>query len=328
MTATRGLRRKRLPLAVALLLLVAGCGGDDDDDDATPTTPTSPSTSVDDRVRRSRELFAGLGDDDPHGCTAAVSRDGEVVWAEAFGGDLTVDTPVDIASTSKQFTATAVLLLELDLESALSEYVDGLPEWADHVTLRSVMHMQSGIPDYLGILDDDETTTNEDAVAALADVELEEPDYSNSNYVLLAEVVEAVTGEPFPTWVAANVFEPAGFDAVVEPVGPYQQYGDGSVRTTPSELVEWASQYWSPTVGPPDINDRRLENAEAYGAGIILEPDDPLGPLLWHDGAWDAITTFDLLPESRLAAAATCTDEDMPEAEEDNAYRLLEIWSA
>lgn len=255
-----------------------------------------------------------------------MSRDGEVIWADAFGGDLTVDTPVDIASVSKQFTATAVLLLDIDLDDTVADHLDGLPDWADEVTVGDLLHMQSGIPDYVALLPDDVETDNEDVLAALAEVDLEEPDYSNSNYVLLAEIVEAVDGRPLPRFLADEVFGPLDLDAEVDPRGTYLQYGDGAIRTTPTELVRWATQYWEPTIGGDDVTDRRLDGAEQYGAGIISIPDDDLGPLLYHDGLWDHVTTFDVLPDDHLAAAVTCTDPEMPEADEDNAYRLLEIW--
>jgi CubicO group peptidase (beta-lactamase class C family) len=249
-----------------------------------------------------------------------------VVWAEAFGGDLTVDTPVDIASVSKQFTANAVLLLDIDLDSTVDDHLDGLPAWAGEVTVRQLVQMESGIPDYTELLPDELVTDNDDVYDLLAVTELGEPEYSNSNYVLLAEIVEAVTGDDFADVLAAELFEPLDLDAAVDPRGTARQVGDGAIRTTPTELVTWAAQYWAPTIGGDDINRRRLENAESYGAGIISVPDDDLGPLLYHDGLWDHVTTFDLLPESRLAAAVTCTDPEMPEAEDDLAYELLQIW--
>lgn len=77
-------------------------------------------------------MFAGIGTDQP-GRTIAVGRDGRVVYAEGFGAarleprrPMTTDTVVDIGSTSKQFTATAVLLLadrgKIDLDARLSRY--------------------------------------------------------------------------------------------------------------------------------------------------------------------------------------------------------------
>ena len=131
------------------------------------STAASPITSGDDdgdaaAAEFTRSLFADVRSDDP-GCTVAVGRDGAVVFAEAYGAarldplePMTVDTVVDIASISKQFTATAILLLAergmVDLDAPLSTYLPDLPAWASLPTLAQLMHHQSGIPDYIGLL--------------------------------------------------------------------------------------------------------------------------------------------------------------------------------
>ncbi|HEX3088117.1 MAG TPA: serine hydrolase domain-containing protein, partial [Ilumatobacteraceae bacterium] len=163
-----------------------------------------------------RSLFKKLSAGEP-GCTVAVGRDGTVVFAEAYGAarldplePMTVDTVVDIGSVSKQFTATAVLLLaergKIDLDAPLSTYLPDLPAWASRPTIAQMIHHQSGIPDYIDLLLDRGFTetgsspTIADALAALGDVaDLHfEPgtswEYSNSNYFLLGQVVQAVTG--------------------------------------------------------------------------------------------------------------------------------------
>ena len=94
-----------------------------------------------------RSLFTRLHGDDP-GCTVAVGRGGAVVFAEAYGAarldpfePMTVDTVVDIGSVSKQFTATAILLLaergKVDLDAPLSTYLPDLPAWASRPTSHS-----------------------------------------------------------------------------------------------------------------------------------------------------------------------------------------------
>ena len=88
---------------------------------------------------------------------------GKVVWSGArgvadldSGTEITTDTAFDIASVSKQFTATAALLLagagKLSLDASLAEYVPGLPGWSRTVTITELIHQTSGIPDYVGLL--------------------------------------------------------------------------------------------------------------------------------------------------------------------------------
>ena len=74
------------------------------------------------------------------------------------GIPVTTDTRFDIASVSKQFTATAILMLQregkLSLADPIANYVDGLPDWGASVTLDQLMHQTSRIPDYWVELDD------------------------------------------------------------------------------------------------------------------------------------------------------------------------------
>jgi CubicO group peptidase (beta-lactamase class C family) len=78
---------------------------------------------------------------------------------------------------ANQLTATAVLLLseegELRLDDPVSAYLDGLPDWADEVTVSNLVHHTSGLPDYVELLMDQgferhDATTQEQAVRALS----------------------------------------------------------------------------------------------------------------------------------------------------------------
>ncbi|CAB4559018.1 MAG: serine hydrolase [Actinobacteria bacterium] len=291
--------------------------------DATDGIAVTPSTALDDTddtdgtddaaaIEATRAIFAAVGADDP-GCTVAVGRDGEVVYAEAFGAahldptePMTTETIVDIGSTSKQFTATAILLLAedglVDLDDPLSTYLPDLPEWADRTTLGQLVHHTTGIPDYIGLLVDrgfelTGSSTDADALDALAEVtELDfEPgtawSYSNSNYFLMGQVVLAVTGSTLAEFLADEVFEPLDLAMVMDPVAAlpgkatsyegtgddrtvadsrWEQLGDGGIQTTPTELVRWASEYWRPTIGGDRMLAARLDGAEALG-----DPSDP-----------------------------------------------------
>ena len=88
-----------------------------------------------------------------------------MVFAEAYGAarldpfePMTVDTVVDIGSVSKQFTATAILMLaergKVDFDAPLSTYLPDLPAWASRPTIAQLIHHQSGIPDYIDLLVD------------------------------------------------------------------------------------------------------------------------------------------------------------------------------
>jgi CubicO group peptidase (beta-lactamase class C family) len=331
-------------------------------------------------VEATRAMFAPITADMP-GCTVAASRGGEVVFAEAVGAarldpavPMTVETVVDIGSTSKQFTATAVLLLaergDLDLDAPLSSVLGDLPAWADEPSIRQLMHHESGIPDYIGLLADQgfsfgDVTTDDDALDALADVtELDfEPGtswaYSNSNYFLMGQVVLAVTGDDLGIFLADEVFGPLDLDMVMDPTAAiaekatsyegsgdgrfvadslWQQLGDGAIQTTPSQLVRWASEYWSPEL-ELTIDDRLdqapvpagLPGDGVYGAGIFALADDELGQVLRHSGGWGGfVTVFAVAPELEVAIAATCTSPESGAAlaSDDPELELLRIWAS
>ena len=321
-----------------------------------PTTPVAAGATV--SVERSDDLMARVLPADEPGCSAAVGIDGEVVWAGARGvADLATGRPIDtattfaIASVTKQFTATAVLLLvhdgDLSLDDPLSAWVPGLPAWSGSITVEQAMHHTSGIPDYVelrlgaGIAETEPRTVRDTMTEIAAMQDLDFPPgtrsrYSSSNYVLLGEVVQSVTGRPLADVVEERVFEPLGlameFDqsgwhpdttdpssargyvrnpstGEWEPGGVrWEVSGDAGIQTTPSELVRWADNYRTGRVG----GDRLLADAvpddpgEGYGAGIDQGPDGSLG----HDGAAPGhLTTFRVTPDRRTAIAVTCTGD-------------------
>ena len=103
----------------------------------------------------------------------------------------------------------------------MSQYVPGLPAWADQVTLDQLIHHTSGIPDYdqqftTSGISYQTPTTQQDAIRAIAGMtELNAPpgatfEYSNSNYVLLAEVAAAASGTSLPDLLRRRVFDPLG----------------------------------------------------------------------------------------------------------------------
>lgn len=125
-------------MTASLVPATAGCGS---------LLESTPSESPDSRVVRSQaavDQFVGRAD--APGCSAAVAERGVVVWQGSRGlADLDSHAPItsatsfSIGSVSKQFIAIGVLLLEqagqLSTSDRLSEYVPGMPAWADRVTL-------------------------------------------------------------------------------------------------------------------------------------------------------------------------------------------------
>lgn len=365
-----------LPLA-ALTMLAPGCA--DHVQPASPsnagpdTTSAAPTSGNADRIARSDSLLAKLLKSDQPGCTAAVGRNGTVVWAGArgvanlqTGAPITPDTVMDIASTSKQFTATAILLLadqhKLRLSDPVSRYVPGLPAWADSVTISQLIHHQSGISDYTDLLTADGVkmsahVTQEQAVRRLDKVPAltftpgSKYEYSNSNYLLLAEIVNKVSGTPLPQFLDEQVFQPLGLAMVMDPVakipakaisyeaGPsgftiadslWEPVGDGAIQTTPSQLVRWADNYRTGRVGGQELLTAQLadpvvdpeEPGAAYAAGIEVLNDGSLE----HTGGWAGFNTdFRVSKDRQTSVAMICNSDNAAFGEV--MQQLWQIWN-
>ncbi|GAT12072.1 beta-lactamase family protein [Mycolicibacterium novocastrense] len=350
--------------ALAAALLISACAAE------APAPPVETAVESDDRPVRSQNLLVDVVASGSPGCSAAVGVDGAVVWVGArgladvaTGAQISTDTAFDIASVSKQFTATAILLLagrqQLALDDTLAMHVAGLPPWAGTVTIGQLMHQTSGIPDYIGLLEDagfalTDRTTNADALRVLGSVtELDfEPgtafEYSNSNYVLLAEIVERAARQPLSAFLSERIFWPLELAMVLDPAGPvpgaavpyteadgeytpartaWQQVGDGSIQTAPSQLVRWADNYRTGEVGGRELLDAQLAGAvetgegDRYGAGIYEYADGALG----HDGSWGGfLTDFRIDRDRHTSVAVSCNaDTQDPSALAD---ALARIW--
>jgi CubicO group peptidase (beta-lactamase class C family) len=367
------------PLVLAALVsagTLLGCTASSDP--ASSSSTRSPDGTAVDRAARSEDvLHQQLSTEEP-GCSAAVGVEGEVVWAGARGlADVSTGRPIDattsfhVASVGKQFTATAVLLLaqegRLGLDDPVSRWVPDLPVWSDAVTLADLIHHTSGIPDFVdplivaGFAYEDRATSR-DALAVIAGSTPSAPpgtrlEYSNSNYVLLAEVVRAAAGRPLEEFAREEIFEPLALDMAFdpgatspdetdpttargherdasgrdwEPAGArWEIVGPGYVQTTPSELVRWADNYRTGQVGGQALLVAQLAGAvpagtREYGAGIVVTPDGGL----WHNGDFRGqVADFSVSPDRRVAVAVACNSYagSMTDVEQ-IAANLRSIW--
>lgn len=330
-----------LAAATASIALMAGCAV------AQPTlsSPTRQYShvEVDKRTFRSDDALVYSVDPNAPGCSGAVGVRGEVVWAGALGlanlatGEpVTTETRFDMASVAKQFTATAILMLQregkLSLSDPVGAYVDRLPAWGKTVTLDQLMHHTSGIRDYWIRLDADglgfsDYVSHEytvDAIRRLPQLTGRIGyEYSNSNYVLLAEVIQRVSGQSYPDFLEERIFAPLGLDMDVIPnlTGPdvalsydddlshqplgWAAYGAIGIYTTPSELVKWGDQYREGDIIQDDfaIGASDQGTGEFYAAGMDIEVDGDLN----HNGRFGGfITTFTISADRQTTIAVMC----------------------
>jgi CubicO group peptidase (beta-lactamase class C family) len=149
-----------------------------------------------------------------------VMRGEDVVFRKSYGAGATPESNYRLASMSKQFTAMAVLTLahehKLSLDDRITRFFPEFPELG--ITVRQMLTHTSGLVDY------------EDVIPAGTTIPLKDFDvlwllqqqnrtlfppgskwqYSNSGYALLALIVEKVSGQTYPHFLHATLFEPAG----------------------------------------------------------------------------------------------------------------------
>jgi CubicO group peptidase (beta-lactamase class C family) len=168
------------------------------------------------------------------GLALAVVRDGKLVHAKGYGLanlewnlPVTTETVFGLGSTTKPFTATAILLLEaggtLRLDEPITRHVPDLPASYEPITIAHLLTHTSGIPNYVtrpGFWEREATIdrTSEELVALFKGLPLDftpgtDYSYSNSAYSLLGHLIERLTGLPYDEFVQQRIFAPLGMHA-------------------------------------------------------------------------------------------------------------------
>ncbi|WP_375458236.1 serine hydrolase domain-containing protein [uncultured Enterovirga sp.] len=168
------------------------------------------------------------------GVAVAVAHEGEIVFERAFGcADLATGEPLTprhrmrVASQSKSFTAAGILCLldegKLRLDDRCGTHVSGLHPSVAVATIGQLLSHSGGIvrdgPDSSQFVDRIPYRGRAELLADLAEPSPVETGlrlkYSNHGYGLLGLVIEAVTGQPYPDWIAERVIRPAGLTETV-----------------------------------------------------------------------------------------------------------------
>ena len=160
-----------------------------------------------------------------------IAEKGEVVFQKGYGysnettkSSNNTRTAFELASCSKQFTAAAIVLLKrqgkLSYTDRLSLHIPELASW-ELVTINDLLRHTSGVPEFL--MDMPQTwdklriATNDDLISFYASrgdtlqfVPGSRHEYTNTNYALLASIIERVSGESYAEFLAKNIFKPLG----------------------------------------------------------------------------------------------------------------------
>jgi CubicO group peptidase (beta-lactamase class C family) len=176
------------------------------------------------------EVFSDLTKLGSPGCALGVYRDGKFVYSKGYGlanleenVAITPQTVFDIGSTSKQFTAASILLLEkqgkLSISDDIRKYLPELPDYGQKITILQLLNHTSGLRDYLTLMElaginIDGVTTDEDALQmivrqkALNFAPGSDWLYSNTGFFLLSIIVKRVSGKTLREFAGENIFTP------------------------------------------------------------------------------------------------------------------------
>jgi CubicO group peptidase (beta-lactamase class C family) len=297
------------------------------------------------------------------GCALSVVHRGATVAERVYGmADLDLSVPArtdsvyEAGSTSKQFTAAAIILLardgKLGLDDDIRKYLPEMPNYGTRITIRHMIHHVSGLRDWGGVTAvegwprDSRTVTNADVLQIMARqkglnfVPGSHYLYSNTNYNLLAIIVQRVSGQTLAAFTKARIFTPLGMtetrwrddhNAVVprraqayvrEGAGyvlsqPIEDaYGNGGLLTTIRDLQLWNAAIESDKFGPgfgaameEQINFTGGGKL-AYAAGLFKLSYNGT-PEIAHPGATGGYRAWlGRYPAHRLSIALLCNAGD------------------
>ncbi len=167
------------------------------------------------------------------GVSVAVIKDGKPMLLKGYGQanvelgvSASENTVYQLASVTKQFTATAIMMLaedgKLTLDDKLPKFFDKLPAAWSNVTVRQLLNHTSGIKSYTNLPEFEKTMRQDfskDAIIKMsADVPVEfapgeKYNYNNTGYFLLGMIIEKASGKDYGAFLTERIFQPLGMTA-------------------------------------------------------------------------------------------------------------------
>lgn len=272
-----------------------------------------------------------------------VAKNGQIIYEkyEGFANFrdktyITSTTPIHIASVSKVITATAILKLvnakRIDLDDKVTVYLKEFPY--PKVTVRMLLNHRSGMRSYAYFTDRDKsvwdrhnTLTNQDILTIMAtkNIGLEQKTgtrfaYCNTNYAMLALIIEKVTKLSFRKAMDKMIFKPLGmtntfvldFDNDKKKVAPSYKgnrveigidyldkvYGDKNIYSTPRDLLKFDRARYSPSFLEPKLlkqvyvgYSNEHPGRKNYGLGIRMLNWESGKNFYFHNGWWHGFTS-------------------------------------
>jgi CubicO group peptidase (beta-lactamase class C family) len=270
-----------------------------------------------------------------------VAQNGQIIYENYMGfanknrgENISKETPLHIASVSKVLTATAILMLvdadKIKLEQKVTDFIPDFPY--PEITVQTLLNHRSGMKNYAyftyktGVWDNKKELTNQDIVMIMKNfkVPLESKTntrfaYCNTNYAMLALIIEKVTGLKYPDAMQEMIFKPLGMthtfvyetskhlgkvslsykgnmDLAIEYLDGI--YGDKNIYSTPRDLLKFDIARYSSSY----LNTKLLKKVyqgysheckgeRNYGLGIRMLEFNKCEPFYYHNGWWHGNTS-------------------------------------
>jgi CubicO group peptidase (beta-lactamase class C family) len=304
--------------------------------------PTLTSNFINDKKYGVSRYFEKEWSEKNDNVAFLVAKNGQIIYENYMGyankstsEQITKDTPLHIASVSKVLTSTAILMLidtkRISLNQKVNTIITNFP-YPD-VTIQTLLNHRSGMKNYAyftyenGNWDKKQTLTNEDIVKVMVDkkIPLETKtdthfSYCNTNYAMLALIIEKITGLKYPEAMKEMIFEPLGmnktfvFDISKDRgnVAPSYKgnnveigvdyldgiYGDKNIYSTPRDLLKFDKARYAPFFLNPNLIKKiytgysnECKGIRNYGLGVRMTLFEKGEPFYYHNGWWHGNTS-------------------------------------
>ncbi len=317
-----------------------------------------------DTVKQLDALFSRWNNATP-GAAIAIQRGEKLFYNKAFGlSDLehnvpnTPETVFESGSVAKQFTATSILMLaangQLSLQDDVRKYVPELPIYEAPITVQHLLNHTSGLKDWgsVGALTGWPRTTRIYTQALALDIMSKQKSlnfkpgakysYSNSNYSLLATIVERVSNKSLARFTDSVFFKPLGmhhtqwrdnFREVVpnraiaysgnennyRQLMPFEHiHGHGGLLTTTGDLLRWNKLLETKTIVGEKVAQWRTQKGKlndsteiSYAAGLFIGEVNEYQEIS-HSGATAGYRAWlAYYPQKKLSVAILSNDAGM-----------------
>jgi CubicO group peptidase (beta-lactamase class C family) len=267
------------------------------------------------------------------GASVAVIRDGKVLLARGYGQanvelsvPATTDSVFKLASLTKPFTATAIMMLveegKISLDGRIAEHLTNLPSQWSRVTVRQALSHTSGLVDYLRVpgwswrsswrldLTPDEFIkfASEASPSFAPGAEIK---YSNTGFYLLGMLIEKVSGKTYGQFLAERIFQPLLMTATrrdtltnivpnrasgyvfsdgalrnAEYTSETWAYAEGGIISTISDLAKWDAALYTEKLVKRSSLEQMWTPARLNGGGPAIIGDNGAGKPNYYGLGW------------------------------------------